>query len=211
MLACAGLVAAALERPRAGSRGGGARYGGVGASGGPPARVRHARAASAPALWATVNICDTAKDPDSMGIRASMPGNGIGPAHVDAIPGRVLEPVPPGLDGGWRHGCLTVGAKRARRSYARRQVGWTFAFSPPPKGVTFTMRAHVEFEWRARRPRRQLGESRRGRTAGRVIRSLIRSHRDRDPGSVQGGDPAGTSKAGVPDLLDAFRLPGTHR
>ena len=31
--------------------------------------------------------------------------------------------------------------------YGRRQAGWTFAFSEPPEGVTFTMRAQVEFEW----------------------------------------------------------------
>ena len=27
-----------------------------------------------PTLWATVNVCDTAKQPDTIGIRASMPG-----------------------------------------------------------------------------------------------------------------------------------------
>jgi hypothetical protein len=35
-----------------------------------------ARSSDTPELWATVNICDTANNPDSMGIRASMPGNG---------------------------------------------------------------------------------------------------------------------------------------
>src|SRR3954452_18804402 len=29
-----------------------------------------------PLLWATINICDTAKHPDTIGIRASMPGSG---------------------------------------------------------------------------------------------------------------------------------------
>jgi hypothetical protein len=33
------------------------------------------RSSDTPELWATVNICDTANNPDSMGIRASMPGN----------------------------------------------------------------------------------------------------------------------------------------
>src|SRR5918911_252837 len=35
-----------------------------------------ARSSDTPELWATVNICDTAKNPDTMGIRAGMPGNG---------------------------------------------------------------------------------------------------------------------------------------
>jgi hypothetical protein len=34
------------------------------------------RTPDTPELWATVNICDTEKNPDSMGIRAGMPGNG---------------------------------------------------------------------------------------------------------------------------------------
>ena len=27
-------------------------------------------------LWATVNICDTAKSPNALGVRTSVPGNG---------------------------------------------------------------------------------------------------------------------------------------
>jgi len=37
-----------------------------------------ARASSTPPLWATVNICDTATSPDSMGVRAGMPGKASG-------------------------------------------------------------------------------------------------------------------------------------
>jgi hypothetical protein len=32
--------------------------------------------AAASRLWATVNVCDTERSPDAMGVRASMPGNG---------------------------------------------------------------------------------------------------------------------------------------
>jgi hypothetical protein len=38
------------------------------------AAVLAAAAAPAPGPWATVNVCDTAKHPDAIGIRASMPG-----------------------------------------------------------------------------------------------------------------------------------------
>lgn len=87
-----------------------------------------ARASSTPPLWATVNICDTATSPDSMGVRAGM-----------------RLPVRPA----------------------------------PPEGVTFTMRAIVEFEWRKR---------------GRTRRSVSRTTETGIRG-VDGGDPAGTSKA----------------
>ena len=152
-----------------------------------------ARAARAPALWATVNICDTAANPDSMGIRASMPGNGADQRMWmrfsaeywsrsrqawTAVGGSGVSP--------W----VQAGSAQS----ARRQAGWTFSFAPPPEGVTFTMRAHVEFEWRARAGAGATGSARRGRTAGRVIRSAIRATETGIPG-VDGGDPAGTSKA----------------
>jgi len=130
----------------------------------------------APALWATVNICDTAGAPDSMGILAGMPGTGRGGRMYmrfsaqywsrarqawAAVAGSGVSP--------W------VDAGSARRE--RRQTGWTFSLAAPPQGVTFTMRAIVEFEWRGRR-----------------LRSRRRITRTGIPG-VQGGDPAGLSKA----------------
>jgi hypothetical protein len=150
-----------------------------------------ARAADNPGLWATVNICDTARLPDSMGIRASMPGNGAdqrmwmrftaeywsrGRQGWTAVSGLGVSP--------W------VYAGSAQ--YARRQAGWTFAFSAPPEGVAFTMRAHVEFEWRAK----SVSTARRAakRSRGRVVRSVIRTTETGIEG-VDGGDPPGTSKA----------------
>lgn len=150
-----------------------------------------ARAADTPELWATVNICDTARLPDSMGIRASMPGNGTDQRMWmrftseywsrsrqawTAVSGSGISP--------W------VYAGSAQ--YARRQAGWTFAFSAPPEGVAFTMRAHVEFEWRARQASVAKRASKRSRA--RVLRSVIRATETGIEG-VDGGDPTGTSKA----------------
>ena len=193
MLACAGLVGlpssaraqdpaaevpdVAVSVPQAASTG--AAYG-------------IARASSAPELWATVNICDTARDPDSMGIRASMPGNGSDQrmwARFTAEYWSRSRQAWTAVGGTGVSPWVYAGPAR----YARRQVGWTFAFSPPPKGVTFTMRAHVEFEWR-RKPARKLGAKPSRARGGRVVRSLIRSTETGVQG-VQGGDPAGTSKA----------------
>ena len=168
-----------------------------------------ARASSTPALWATVNICDTARQPDSMGIRASMPGNGTDQRMWmrfraeywsrarqawTAVSGSGVSP--------WVYA--------GPADLSRRQAGWTFAFSPPPKGVTFTMRAQVEFEWRAR----PAGTAKRGgkRRGGRrriarrlvirgsrarewkVVRTAVRTTETGMRG-VQGGDPVGTTKA----------------
>jgi hypothetical protein len=151
-----------------------------------------ARVSNARVLWATVNICDTAREPDSMGIRASMPGNGSDQrmwARFTAEYWSRSRQAWTAVSGTGVSPWVYAGTAR----YARRQVGWTFAFSPPPKGVTFTMRAHVEFEWR-RKPARKPGAKPSRVRSGTVARSLIRTTETGISG-VRGGDPAGTSKA----------------
>ncbi|HEV2875211.1 MAG TPA: hypothetical protein VGW14_08685 [Thermoleophilaceae bacterium] len=149
-----------------------------------------ATASGAPRLWATVNICDTAAAPDSMGVRAAMPGNTSRQRMFmrfraeywsrslqdwASVAGSGISP--------W------VYAGPAR--YERRQAGWTFEFAAPPAGVTFTMRALVEFEWRRPKPTHDAG--RKGRHS-RVVRTVSRATETGIRG-VDGGDPAGTSKA----------------
>jgi hypothetical protein len=174
-----------------------------------------ATASSTPELWATVNICDTAAAPNAMGIRAGMPGNSSGQrmymrfrAEYWSRSRQDWAPVAGSGISPW----VYVGPAR----YERRQAGWTFEFAPPPAGVTFTMRALVEFQWRkpeekvalkrhgkrrrAARRGRPLKRVRRfdlrGRTASpsRVVRSVTRATETGIRG-VDGGDPAGTSKA----------------
>jgi hypothetical protein len=151
---------------------------------GPLAGLAHA--AGAESLWATVNICDTERSPDSMGVRASMPGTGrrqrmymrftalyySGSAQAWlAVPGAGESP--------W------VYAGSAR--YAQGQAGWTFTFSAPPAGATFTMRGVVEYEWRARRRGGRRARWTAVRRRSRVTRTGVEG--------VDGGDPPGTSKA----------------
>jgi hypothetical protein len=162
-----------------------------------------AAAADNPGLWATVNICDTAKAPNSMGVRASMPGNGTGMRmymrfHAEYW-SRSLQNWAPVAGSGVSDWVFAGSA-----DYARRQGGWTFEFAAPPAGVTFTMRAIVEFQWRRtkeqvarlRRWKRSLRSDDRKRTASpsRVVRSITRTTETGIAG-VDGGDPAGTSKA----------------
>ena len=133
-------------------------------------------------LWATVNICDTEKSPDSMGIGAGMPGNGtdqrMGMRFTAEYWSRARQAWTV-VSGTGASSWVYAGSARLDR----RQAGWTFAFSQPPEGVAFTMRAQVEFEWRAKRSARR-----------RVVRSEIRVTETGVRG-VHGGDPAGTSKA----------------
>jgi hypothetical protein len=174
-----------------------------------------ASASSTPELWATVNICDTEGAPNSMGVRASMPGNGTGQRMYMRFRAEYWSRA----RGDW---APVAGAGQSpwvyagSAEYSRRQAGWTFAFAAPPQGLAFTMRAHVEFEWRAletasarrglRRNRRGLRLRRRGlekrgsdalrarASQGRVVRAVERTTETGIRG-VQGGDPAGTSKA----------------
>jgi hypothetical protein len=147
------------------------------ASAGPALSV--AARSAAPDLWATVNLCDTAAAPDSMGVRAGMPADGPRTrihvrfrAEYWSRSRQSWTPVAGAGVSPW----VRVGAGDRER----RQAGWTFAFAAPPAGVTFTMRGIVEFVWRTK--------------GGSVLRSVARATATGLPG-VQGGDPAGTSKA----------------
>ena len=136
-----------------------------------------ATAASPSLLWATVNHCDVAGS--SVGIRASMPGNGTSQrmymrfsAQYRNAAGRYVET---GSSTRW----IKVGTAR-RRSV---QSGYDFVFAPPPAGGAFTFQGTVDFRWTARKGKRW----RVVRTAERVTRAGIKG--------VEGGVPRGSSAA----------------
>ena len=176
---------------------------------GPSASV--AKASGNPVLWATVNICDTQGAANEMGVRAEMPGNGTEQrmymrfrAEYWSRARQAWAPVAGSGQSPWVYA--------GSAEFARRQAGWTFAFAPPPPGVTFTMRAEVEFEWRAndkpRSAKRGLRRQRAGKrmrlrkfdvkvaraSQWKVVRYVTRMTETGIEG-VDGGDPAGTSKA----------------
>ena len=103
--------------------------------------------------WATVNICDTPRHPNALGVRASMPGNGTGQRmymrfraqYLDARQGRFID-----LGGNLRSPWVLAGSAHFRR----REAGYTFRLNPPPEGRAYILRARVEFQWRKRRGRR---------------------------------------------------------
>jgi hypothetical protein len=98
-------------------------------------------------LWATVNVCDTQKSPDDMGVRARMPGDGTH-RHLymrfaaQYRAGKKWKPV----KGHGRSGWLYAGSALFRN----QELGYTFSFDAPKAGSGFLLRGLVQFEWRAK-------------------------------------------------------------
>ena len=130
--------------------------------------------------WATVNLCDTAKHPDAVGVRASMPGNGRRTGSLwmrFRLEFRDAEGIWHGFS---ERAGVDSGVRRvARRAdLVARQGGWTFPFSPA-EGDRYVLRGRVLLQWRAR--------------GGRVLRRAERlTTAGRDPATA---DPRGYSAA----------------
>ena len=102
-----------------------------------------------PLLWSTINVCDSKKSPDAIGIRASMPGSG---RRGEVMFMRFQVQYKSQRDGLWHNflkgagtdsGRVKVGSAR----FKARQAGWEFPFMPD-KGERFVLRGVVTFEWR---------------------------------------------------------------
>jgi hypothetical protein len=132
-----------------------------------------------PALWATINVCDTDGHPDGVGIRGSMPGGGD---RRDTLYLR-LQLQFQRDDGTWRSigrrgdsGWLFLGRGDARA----RQAGRTFTVTPPDDGRSaFVFRGFVRFQWRR---------------DDEVVRSARRATSSGHP-DTPGADPADFSAA----------------
>jgi hypothetical protein len=153
-------------------------------------------------FWATVNICDTEKSPNAVGVRTSVPGNG----SDERIWARYTAQWWSAADQEWK----TVGGSGVTdwvvlgdADMTFRQAGWTFRFVQPPAGTTYVMRGVVELQWRDEvRVTRKLRRARRNRRLHRARRAQrVAVVRERTlltatgMKGVQGGDPAGLSKA----------------
>jgi hypothetical protein len=98
-------------------------------------------------LWATVNVCDTKKAPDDMGVRARAPGDGSRAQIYMRFTAQYRT------DGKWRRvdhgrsGWLRAGSAR----FLNQEIGYTFSFHKPEPGRGYVMRGLVEFQWRDRR------------------------------------------------------------
>lgn len=112
-----------------------------------PVAVVHAARASDDArdVWATVNVCDTADAPDTIGIRASMPGSRNGQAvrwmrfvvEYFSEKDERWHRVSAGGDSGY----LRVGRGRRTRQFGR-------SLRIEPAGGSVLLRGRVFFQWR---------------------------------------------------------------
>lgn len=130
-------------------------------------------------LWATVNVCDTLRHPDTIGIRASMPGSGYADERMFM---RIQVQYYSVRDNRWHNigasgdsGWLALGSAR----YRARQAGRNFTLSPPPVNQAHIVRGAVTFEWRR---------------DGEVVRRARKRTRSKQ-GRTRGADPAGYSVA----------------
>jgi hypothetical protein len=129
-------------------------------------------------LWATVNVCDTRRAPDTIGIRGSMPGSGTKrermfmrfQVHFRDPADGAWKPIGRTGDSGW----IRVGSGRFRS----RQSGRNFVVRPPAEG-SFLLRGHVTYEWRRN---------------GRVVRRATRRTEGNRP-RTRGADPPRYSAA----------------
>jgi len=126
-------------------------------------------------LWATVNVCDTAAHPDTIGIRASMPGTSGG---KEVMFMRFQAQYFSSEDQKWHNvagegdsGFLEVGRADARA----RQKGRSIKIEPGTASVL--LRGMVTFEWRSK-----------GEVVRRSRRRTHKGHR-----SKAGADPANYS------------------
>jgi hypothetical protein len=96
-------------------------------------------------LWATIDVCNSPKQPDTVGVRGSMPGDGK-PAdklymnftleYLNAVNQWTALP---SSGSGW----VLVGAG----SSSSRQSGWSFTLKPPHSRGRLVLRGMVGFRW----------------------------------------------------------------
>ncbi len=139
-----------------------------------------AQAATAKHPWATVNVCDTDKHPDTIGIRALIPGSERKQVRL-YMRFRVQWKDP--TDGLW-HNLIDQGdsgfVKFGRSKHGLgREGGRLFPFAAPKDGKVLRLRGRVDFQWR-------IGK----RVVHRAHALTEKGHR-----SSAGSDPKGYSAA----------------
>jgi len=150
-----------------------------GASASSPARTVTSRRALVQAqLWATIDVCNPYDQPDTVGIRGSMPGNGqSGVSMYMRFRLQYLESATKhwvDLSNGATPNFVAVGGAKSAR-----QAGRSFQLVPVPGKPAFVLRGVVNFQWR------------RGTT---VVESLSRATTAGHQ-SLAGADPPGFSAA----------------
>jgi hypothetical protein len=128
-------------------------------------------------LWATIDVCNAPDQPDTVGIRGSMPGDGeAGQIMYMRFRLQYMASGKHWVDLTTEAGSGWVAVGRAK---ATRQAGRSFQLVPVPGKPAFMLRGVVSFQWR--RGATVVTSVSRPTTAGRQ--------------SLAGADPAGFSSA----------------
>lgn len=96
-------------------------------------------------LWATINVCDTRANADTIGIRGSMPGLGNKTSKL-----QMRFQVQYRVDGDWKFARRSADSGWQTVGRTIRQVvesGQNFTFLPPTDGGTHELRGLVRFRW----------------------------------------------------------------
>lgn len=129
-------------------------------------------------LWATINVCDTEKSPDSIGIRARMPGDGTRRRMWMRFRTQFYSDE----EFAWKY--VTTGGRSpwvevGSSLFLFKETGYEFTFDAPEPGSSFLLRGVVEFQWR----------SKGGKVVRRTRKFTAAGHRTSD------ADPRGYSAA----------------
>ena len=106
-----------------------------------------ATAAPSDHLWATVNVCDTERNPDTIGIRARMPGDGTRRRMYMRFRTQFYSQD----DFSWkyvREGGTSPWVLAGSARFLFKETGYEFRFDPPGAGESYMLRGVVEFQWR---------------------------------------------------------------
>lgn len=101
-------------------------------------------------LWSTINVCNPESQPNTVGIRARMPGNGTRERMFMRFRTQFYDQD----DYAWKYvrrggrsGWLEVGSAL----FLFKETGFSFTFDAPPSGQAYLFRGVVEFQWRTKR------------------------------------------------------------
>jgi len=129
-------------------------------------------------MWATVNVCDTPKSPDTIGIRARMPGNGT----KQRMWMRFRTQFYSDRDYAWKYvdGGTSKWLELGSALFLYKETGFSFEIEPAPRaGQSYLLRGVVEYQWKTKG----------GRVKRRARKFTAGGHKTR------GAEPAGFSAA----------------
>jgi len=130
-------------------------------------------------LWATVNVCDTKRSPDTIGIRARMPGNGTRQRMWMRFRTQFYST----RDYAWKYvdGGTSRWLEVGSALFLYKETGYSFEIEPAPRGdQSFLLRGVVQYQWK---------------TKGGKVKRRTRKYTAGGHTKTRGSDPRGYSES----------------